>query len=49
VRRADHLDCHEIWAPETSGILRACPGLHKDCFICVEQDTEVQCGIVELV
>ena len=24
--------CLEIWEPQTPGTLRACPGLHKDCF-----------------
>jgi hypothetical protein len=25
-----HADCLEIWEPQTLGILRACPGLHRD-------------------
>ena len=25
-------DCHEIWEPQPSGSLRACPGLWWDCF-----------------
>ena len=25
-------DCLEIWEPQPSGTLRACPGLYKDCF-----------------
>ena len=25
-------DCHEIWKPQPPGSLRACPGLHRDCF-----------------
>ena len=25
-------DCLEIWEPQTSGTLRACPGLQWDCF-----------------
>jgi hypothetical protein len=26
-------DCLEIWEPQTSGTLRACPGLSWDCFV----------------
>ena len=25
-------DCLEIWEPQPSGTLRACPGLYRDCF-----------------
>ena len=25
-------DCPEIWEPEPSRTLRACPGLNRDCF-----------------
>ena len=25
-------DCLEIWEPQPTGILRACPGLYRDCF-----------------
>jgi len=26
-----HVDCLEIWEPQAPGILRACPGLYRDC------------------
>jgi hypothetical protein len=26
-----YADCLDIWEPQTSGTLRACPGLYKDC------------------
>ena len=34
VRNADltTLKCLEIWEPQTPGTLRACLGLHRDCF-----------------
>jgi hypothetical protein len=25
-------DCLAIWEPQAPGILRACPGLYRDCF-----------------
>ena len=25
--------CTEIWGPQSSGTLRTCPDLYKDCFI----------------
>jgi len=25
-------DCFEIWDPPNPGILRACPGIYRDCF-----------------
>jgi len=28
-------DLHEIWAPQPPGAVRACPGLHMDCFTSV--------------
>ena len=36
-RRADNLppscaDCLEIWKPQPSGTLRACPGMYRDFF-----------------
>jgi hypothetical protein len=27
------VDCLEIWEPQPSGTLRACPGLFTDCFL----------------
>jgi hypothetical protein len=33
-------DCHEICEPQPPGTFRACPGLYRDCFIFIEQDTE---------
>ena len=29
---ASYADCLEIWEPQTPGTLKACPGLHRDCF-----------------
>jgi hypothetical protein len=26
------VDCLEVWEPQTSGTLRTCPGLYRDCF-----------------
>jgi len=26
-------DCLEIWEPQSPGILRACPGLYRDCLL----------------
>jgi hypothetical protein len=31
VHRADKL-CLEIWEPQLPGILKACPGMYRDCF-----------------
>jgi len=32
-------DCHEIWEPQRSGTLRACPGPCRDCFILLNTHT----------
>jgi hypothetical protein len=37
-------DCLEIWAPETAGILRNSPSLHRVCFTFLSQERFVENG-----